>query len=295
MVFGHVGAGHQDDGLADEAELRDAAGTCAADDEVGSLVGSGHVADEVGDDQIGRTAFLLELFLYVLAVVLTRLPDELQARRRDVVQMLEHALVDGACTETAAHQEHRLLVGHEAKALQRLLASDGRVEQCLAHRVAGQHDLLCGEEALHAFIGHADLARFLGQQLVGDAGVAVLLLDETGDAHVGRLVERRTAGIAAHADSYLRLELLDDGLGHALALPDLKEHFYVLQQVLAVETHDRQPLDVVARLGHTLHLHATFGTDEQYLSVGTQLADGIGYRDGGKDVTAGSTAADDDS
>ena len=46
MVFGHVRAGHENDGLADKAELRDAAGSGTTDHEVGGTIGSGHVCDE---------------------------------------------------------------------------------------------------------------------------------------------------------------------------------------------------------------------------------------------------------
>ena len=42
----------EDDGLAQQAELRDATGAGTADDQVGSPVGSTHVSNKVGDFQL---------------------------------------------------------------------------------------------------------------------------------------------------------------------------------------------------------------------------------------------------
>lgn len=56
MIFCHIRTGNEDDGFADETELRDAACAGTADDQVGSLIGSPHIADEVGDDEVGGQA-----------------------------------------------------------------------------------------------------------------------------------------------------------------------------------------------------------------------------------------------
>ena len=79
------------------------------------------------------------------------------------------------------------------------LAGDGVAEEVLPYGVAGHDDFIGREELLHAFVGHADFARLLGQQFVGDAGVGVLLLYQGGDAHHAGGLQRGSTGIAAYA------------------------------------------------------------------------------------------------
>ena len=93
----------------------------------------------------------------------------------------------------------------------------------------------------------------------------------------------------------MRLEVLDNLTGLALALPHHIQHLHILQQVLAVEALNGQAYDVIARLRHALHLHASQGTYEDDRCIRTQLTDGIGYGYSGKDVASGATSADDDS
>ena len=77
VVFGHVGRGHEDDGLAQQAKLRDAAGAGARDDQVGRGIGRGHVADEGRGLQVGRTAGFAEARGDFGVVVFSRLPHKL--------------------------------------------------------------------------------------------------------------------------------------------------------------------------------------------------------------------------
>ena len=76
--------------------------------------------------------------------------------------MRQHTLVNGACTEASAHEQHGLSAICEAKGTQRFLPSDRRVEQGLPHRITGEHDFVCREEALHALIGYTYLGSLLG-------------------------------------------------------------------------------------------------------------------------------------
>ena len=170
----------------------------------------------------------------------------------------------------------------------------GLVQQVLPHGVSGQQDFVGGEELLHTLVGDADFLRTLGKQLVGDAGIRVLLLYQGGDAHQGGGLQQGAAGIAAHAHGCLGAEVLDYLLRLPLAAQQLDEHAEVLPQVLAVEACHRQSDDAVACVGHALHLHAPFGAHEEYLCLGAQLAQGIGYGDGGEDVPARAAPADDD-
>ena len=80
-------------------------------------------------------------------------------------------------------------------------------------------------------------------------------MQQTGDALGSRHVERRTTGIATHTDSHLRTEVLDDFLGHALALPYLVEYLDVLQQVLTVKALNGKTFNLIACGRNTLHLH----------------------------------------
>ena len=209
--------------------------------------------------------------------------------------MAEHALVDGTGTQTAAYEQDGLLFRVKAETADSVLTGDGGVEECLAHGVACEDDLLSREEPFHTFVGHTDFLRFLGQQLVGDTRIGVLFLDEAGDTHGSCLVERRTAGIATHAYCHLRTEVFDDLLGHALTLPYLIEHLDVLQQVLAIETADRQSLDLITRSRNTLHLHSSDGTYKEDLRIRTHGFDSIGNGYCGEDVTSRAASTDNDS
>ena len=209
--------------------------------------------------------------------------------------MLEHALVDGAGTEAAAHEQYGLLGGVEAETLDSLFAAERGLDEVLAHGVAREYDFVGGEEAVHVFIGHAYLLGLLGQQTVGHSGIRVLLLDEAGYMLGGTHVERGTAGITSYAHGCHGAEIADNLLCHALALPYLEEYGNVAQRVLAVESADRQALYLIACGRHALHLHASQCTHKEYLGIGALGLDAVGYRDGGKYVSAGTSSTDDDS
>ena len=236
-----------------------------------------------------------QLSLDVLVVVLAGLPHYLHTRLLQFIEMLQHALVHGPGSQAATNDEDGLLVGVEPHGLAGLSTAERTVEERLAHGISREHKFVGGEEPLHALVGHADLAGFLGQQLVGDTGIGVLLLDEARDTHVGAFVECGTAGIATHAHCHHGAELADDLLGQALALPYLVEHCDIAQQVLAVETANRQTLDVISCGGHALHLHASFCPYEENLGIGPFHLDGISNGDGREDVSPCASSADNDS
>lgn len=188
-----------------------------------------------------------------------------------------------------------VFVGIKSKLDSCVLFGNGCVHDILSDRVSGHDDFVGGEEALHAFVSHADLAGLLCQQLVSDAGIAVLLLNETWDTHAGAYVQRRSAGVTTHSDSHHRLEVFDNFLCHPLALPNLEEHCDVFQKMLTVETADGQAFDVVACRGNPLHLHASQSTHELDFGTGIFGFDGIGDRDCREDMASCASAADDDS
>ncbi len=56
-----------------------------------------------------------------------------------------------------------------------------------------------------------------------------------------------------------------------------------------------QAFYLIACLGNTCHLHATFGSHKEYLGIGVLCLDGICYTHGWKDMASCATSADDDS
>ena len=92
------------------------------------------------------------------------------------------------------------------------------------------------EEFFHTFVGHANLACLLCQQLVGDTGVGILFLYQRGNTHHARHFQRRTTGIATYTDGYLRAELLDDAPCFPLASYQFQQYGEVLPQMFTVES-----------------------------------------------------------
>ena len=210
-------------------------------------------------------------------IIFASLPDELDTRLLDQVEMLQHTFVDGAGTQTAAHQQDGFLLWVQTEALDCFLAGDSGFQQRLPDRISRHDNLLGWEETLHSIVGHADFLRFLGQQFIGHSCIRILLLYETGYAHRRCLIERRAAGVTADTYCSHGTKILDDLLGHALALPNLQQHREVLQQVLPVEATNGQSFDLVSGCWHTLHFHATQCSHKQYFCLGTFGLNGIGY------------------
>ena len=171
--------------------------------------------------------------------------------------MLQNAFVQRAGTQAATDNKDYLFSGVKAKGSYSILMAYSGIEQLLTNRIACHHDFLCGEETFHALISDTNLGGFLGQQLVGDTCIGVLFLQQTRNTFGCCHIERRTTGIASDTDSYLRTEVLDNLLGHALALPYLVEYLEVLQQILAVKTLNGETYYLIARSRNTLHLHTT--------------------------------------
>ena len=273
MVLRHIGAGHQDAGLAQQAQLADASGTGTADDEVGQTVSLVHAADEIGDNQVAWLTLHVNQLLYLLLIVTARLPDELHRRRSDAREVAYDALVHGAGSQAAADEQDGGLRRIEPEGCGTFLARQGFVQQVLSHGIAGEQDAVLGEKAFHAFVGHTYLACLSCQRFVGQSGIAVLLLDETGDAQLVGRAQRSRTGIAAHAYCHVGLEIAQNLLHHALAAQVVPEDADVAQPPQRTEqAAHRQPHYLVACSRHTLHLHSSLGTHEENLHVGPYLA-----------------------
>ena len=187
----------------------------------------------------------------------------------------------------------------EPVVFQALGAVRGRVGVDLGpDRVAAEDDLLLREESFHPVVGHADAVDAPAQDLVGQPGKAVLLLDQGGNVPARGLPEQGGAGIAAHAHGDVRLEAVDDLAGLAQAARHLGGDAQVVADPfpvqLALEPGDGQAHDFVAGGRDLLHLHPPFGADEEDFGLRIGFPEFAGDRDGGEDVAARAAAADDD-
>ena len=71
-------------------------------------------------------------------------------------------LVDGSGTQAASQHQDRALLGVEVEIIYSLFAAYAVGQQILANRIAGQYNLLLGEEALHSFVSYTDGTSLLG-------------------------------------------------------------------------------------------------------------------------------------
>ena len=161
--------------------------------------------------------------------------------------------------------------------------------------IARQDDLILGEEALHVGISDTDLVGPPCEELIRHPGVGVLLLDERGDTQALSGLERRGTGIASDTDDDLGLELSDDITSGDECTQEVTYDSHIAPQMLSVKTSDLQSSDGEARLGHTLHLHTPLGPDEEDIYLRIATAESFGDGDGGEDMTARSSTANDGS
>ena len=296
MVFRHVWTRHENHGFSDEAEFRDATRSSTADDEVGSLVSDTHISDEIGDFQVFRLFFLPHFRRNLFAVVFSRLPNELHiVALLHEVQMTQDALVNRPCTQTSANEQNRLLRRVETEGSHGLVAANGRFQQCLTNGISRQHQAVGREKSLHTLVGNADFLGFLAQNHIRFSGKGILFLNQVGNTHTASRLQRRKTGVSTHTDSHVGLKFADDFAHHSVALPHFVGQRDVFQQIRTVETANRQSFDVVARRRYALHFHPSLGTDKQNFRLRLLFPDGIGNRDGRKNVAARSASADDDS
>ena len=127
--------------------------------------------------------------------------------------MTEHTLIDGASSKTAANEQDGLLLWVESQGFHSLVTTDGGIEQILTHGVTRQDDLVCREKALHALVGHTDFRCLCRKRLIGQSGIAILLLDKRRNAQAVGSPKSSAAGITTHADSHVWTELTQHLLG----------------------------------------------------------------------------------
>ena len=226
-------------------------------------------------------------------IITSRLPDKLHTGSRDGRKISEHTLVQSTRSQATAYQEHRFQPRQQTEVGQSLFAAFGILQQTLTDRVSRQDDFLFREKTLHSVVSHTNLIGPLGQQLIGHSGIRILLLYQCGDSHRLGHIQRGTAGIASYSHGRHRPEITDNLPRHPAAFPNLEKHGNILQQMLAVETANRQCLDRITGSRNTLHLHPPFGSDEQYLGFRMLRFDGIRNGHGREYMSARSSSAHD--
>ena len=164
----------------------------------------------------------------------------------------------------------------------------------VAHHLAGAPG---GQVGFGLGEGQKHQVRLLGQELDGDAGEGVLLVEEGGDMELLGLHDNGAAEVPAGADDGVGAEVLEDFPGLVVRCEDVGNGFQIVGNVAGSKSpvEARHP-DVghgVARLGDQGVLHAAGIGDEQELRVGLMGLDLIGNGDGGIDVPAGAAACQD--
>ncbi len=92
-----------------------------------------------------------------------------------------------------------------------------------------------------------------------------------------RFLEHRSAGISAYAHGYVGTEFAQYFFCHTHRAPQAHEHAEIAPQALAVESAYGESDNLISGSRNALHLHASFGSDKQYLDVGHPPAQCIGY------------------
>ena len=160
----------------------------------------------------------------------------MQIRLSELRQRCLDRLIDRAGTKTTSYNEERFSI---------IDFRFSTTQQVLADGIAGEDDLVLGEEALHAFVCHADLRCFVLENLIGDAGESVLLLEQDRNAHVSRCPHGCTGGVTADTDTDIRTEVTDDLLYLSNGLIQIDEYGDVLPRLGTVEAPDGQSDDLI--------------------------------------------------
>ena len=292
VVGGHVGARHEDRRRAGDGQLRAGDGAGAAEREIGRGVGEVHpveVGDQpkawvVGDGRPQR-----------VVVALARGPDHggLLVGEEGVEVELQGA-VERAGAERAAHREQHAGVGREVEVGARLGGVD--VEEVLAHRVAGDRRLGAVEVRDGRLEGEEHLVGAAREQLVGGAGVRVLLLQHERPPAQRRRQPDRPARVAARAHDHVGVERAHQPPALPEALDQLERERQVAcdrpRREAALETAHGDRADRVARLRDRLPLHPVARACERHRGVRPEAADGVGDGDGRVHVPARSAAGE---
>ena len=233
VIFRHVGGRDQNRRLAHRLDLAQGDRACATDHQIRRRHAGGHVVDIRADIEVRRFAEHRALFLHqsrepvaVFTVGVDVLISAVFAASRD--QIGDRA-VDLIRAETAAEGQHdRALVKPERLARFRLVCR----QDLSADRVAGDDDVCFRKIGLCRFDREHDLVDAAAEQLVGHAGIGVLLVNDAGNAETRRCAYHRSGDVAAGADADIGLEFLDDASGFRRGSDGSAHGAHILDRVL---------------------------------------------------------------
>ena len=200
-----------------------------------------------------------------------------------------HGFVHGLGPKAASHHKHDGKVLGQSPVRQRLCGSGvlslGQGTHVGAEGIAGVHDALLGKPTVQTGKPRANAVHPVRQKPVGDAGKAVLFLDERRDAFPNGLVEQGATGKAAHADHGLWSVRAQQATG----LPQAADEFEREAEVAgacqgAVDAADPQAIDVVPGRRDLVHFHAARGAHKANVGLGISALDFVGDGEGGMDV-----------
>ena len=164
-----------------------------------------------------------------------------------------------------------------------------------AQGVSSVDNLVLGKPTVEPGQSCTNAVDAVGEKPVGDAGKAVLFLNQRGNAQTHGLVEEWATCKAAHSDDSLRLV----STKHSARLPKAAHEFEREAQVAgacqgAVNATDPQAVDVVPRRGNLVHFHPPQSTDKPDVCLGVSPLDFIRNGQGGMDVPPGPSSGDND-
>ena len=266
MILGHIGRGHEQHGLRHQTQLRDSPRPAAREDQIGRRIGIVHAVDEGPLPDI-RSRMRRQERLHLALIIFARLPDHLhgsvRAFEREYPRL--HHLVQRPRSERSAHDQHHRKIGRKAVIFQRFAPVGPLFRETAPQGIARHRDPARRKETLHPLIGDADALRTLGQNLVGQPGIGVLLLNHRRHAQPLRGPQHRGAGIAAESHDRIGPEFTNGLLGHRDALQHLERHREVVPVHTPLQARYGQSHDAVAQRGHLLHLHLALGAHEENL------------------------------
>ena len=129
------------------------------------------------------------------------------------------------------------------------------------------------------------------QQFVGQAGVAVLLLNQGWHAHTLSSAQQRAACVAAHAHHGVRLELADDAAALEKAHKQFRQKHQVFADGATLQAGNGQAHNLESGSRNLFHFHTVVRAHKQNLCRRVAPLDGSRYRDGREDVSARSATA----
>ena len=198
---------------------------------------------------------LIDQFFGIAGKAFACLPNDLYARFSKKLGRCSNGTIDGEGAEAAPGDKQNGLGPAEAEVPKGNIDIVQREAEALADGIAGEDYFICGEVAIHSGPSHADGLCTLGQPFVGEAGEAVLLLDDIGNAEHAAGQQRWPAGIAPNPDGYLRFEVAN-GLADTKHRAESHErHRKIFEREAALDSFDGQANNVVACGGHFIHFH----------------------------------------